>query len=56
MAESKIKPVRSEKEYVEALARIDFQMDAVPDSPELEELDALLDLVELYESRHEPMF
>ena len=55
MAEVKIRPVRSEKDYEEALARIDALMDAVPDSPEFEELDVLVDLVELYESRHEPM-
>ena len=56
MAETKIRPVRSDKEYVEALARIDVLMDAVTGSPEFEELDALVGLVELYESRHEPMF
>ena len=55
MAEANVKPVRSEKDYEEALARIDALMDAVPDSPEFEELDVLVDLVELYESRHEPM-
>ena len=55
MAKANVKPVRSEKDYQEALARIDALMDAVPDSPEFEELDILVDLVELYESRHEPM-
>ena len=55
MAKAKIRTVRSEKNYEEALARIDALMDAVPDSPEFEELDVLVDLVELYESRHEPM-
>ena len=30
-------------------------MDAAPDSPEGDELDVLVDLVELYESKHEPM-
>ena len=55
MAKANMKPVRSEKDYEGALARIDALMDAVPDSPEFEELDVLVDLVELYESRHEPM-
>ena len=55
MAKAKIRPVRSEKDYEEALARIEALMDAVPDSPESEELDVLVDLVELHESRHEPM-
>ena len=55
MTQANIKPVRSEKDYEEALARIDALIDAVPESPEFEELDVLVDLVELYESRHEPM-
>ena len=55
MARARIKPVRSEKEYEKTLARIDALMDAAPDSPEFEELDVLVHLVELYESRHEPM-
>ena len=55
MANTTIKPIRTEKDYEEALARIDALMDAVPGSPELDELDVLADLVELYESRHEPM-
>ena len=55
MAKANVKPIRSEKDYEEALARIDALMDAVPDSPEFEQLDVLVDIVELYESRHEPM-
>ena len=55
MANTKIKPIRTEKDYEEALARIDALMDAVPDSPGFDELDVLADLVELYESQHEPM-
>ncbi len=50
-----IKPVRTETDYTAALARIDELMDAEPDSPEGEELDALADLVELYEAKHVPM-
>lgn len=55
MANTKMKPVRTEKDYEEALARIDALMDAMPGSPAFDELDVLADLVELYESRHEPM-
>ena len=55
MANAKIRPIRSEKDYDEALARIDVLMDATPGSPAFDELDVLADLVELYESRHEPM-
>jgi HTH-type transcriptional regulator/antitoxin HigA len=50
-----IKPIRTEADYQAALARIDELMDAEPDSREGEELDLLADLVELYESKHEPM-
>lgn len=51
----KIKPVRTEADYEAALARIDELMDAVPGSPKGRELDVLADLVELYETKHEPM-
>ncbi len=50
-----IKAIRSEKDYEAALARISELMDAEPDSPEDEELDVLVDLVELYESKYVPM-
>ena len=55
MATGKIKPVRTKQDYEDALARIDALMDAAPGSPEFDELDILVDLVELYESKHEPM-
>ena len=41
--------------YETALARIDALMDADPGNSDARELDVLVDLVELYESRHEPM-
>ena len=50
-----IEPIRTEADYETALARIDELMDAEPDSPEGRELDVLVDLVDLYERRHEPM-
>ena len=50
-----IKPIRSERDYEAALGRISELMDAEFDSPEGEELDVLVDLVELYESKHVPM-
>ena len=50
-----IRPVRTEADCEAALARIDELMDADPDSSDARELDVLVDLVELYESRHEPM-
>ena len=50
-----IKPIRTEEEYEAALARVEVLMDAEPDTPEDEELDPLVDLVELYEYRNVPM-
>lgn len=50
-----VKPIRTEQDYEAALARVDELMAAAPGSPEGDELDVLVDLVELYESRHEPM-
>ena len=52
---SRIRPIRTEEDYEAALSRIDDLMDSEPDSPEGEELEVLVDLVELYESRHVPM-
>ena len=48
-------PIRSERDYKAALNRISELMDAETDTPDGEELDALVDLVELYESEHVPM-
>ena len=50
-----IKPIRSETDYDAALARIFELMDTEPDSPKGDEFDVLVDLVELYESKHVPM-
>ncbi len=50
-----IKPVRTEEEYEAALARVEVLMDAEPNTPEDDELDLLIDLVELYEYRNVPM-
>jgi HTH-type transcriptional regulator/antitoxin HigA len=50
-----IKPVRTSADYERALARIDDLMGAEEGSPDGEELDVLVDLVELYESRSLPV-
>ena len=50
-----IEPIRAQADYETALARVDELMDSEPDGPEGRELDVLVDLVDLYESRHEPM-
>ena len=50
-----IKPIRSDGDYEAALGRISVLMDAEADSPEGEELDFLVDLVDRYESRLVPI-
>ena len=50
-----INPIRTPADHAAALVRIDQLMDAEPGTPEGRELDVLVDLVELYESKHEPM-
>lgn len=55
MVKNTIKSIRTEVDYEAALARIDALMDAEADSAEFDELDVLADLVELYESKHDPM-
>ena len=52
---AEVKPIRTETDYVAALARVDELMDAEQGSPKGEELDVLVDLVELYESKHVPI-
>jgi len=50
-----VTPVRTEVDYQDALARIDALMDAAAGSPEGEELDVLVDLVALYETRRDAL-
>ncbi len=50
-----VTPVRTETDYQAALARIDALMDAAAGSPEGEELDVLVDLVALYETRRDAL-
>ena len=50
-----VKPIRTEEDYEAALVRIDEIFEAEFDSPEGRELDVLVDLVELYESKHVSM-
>ena len=50
-----IKPIRNENDYNAALSRVDELMSAEPGSPESKELNALADLVELYEAKNEPL-
>ena len=50
-----VKPIRTEEDYEAALVRIDEIFEAESGSSEGRELEILVDLVELYESRHVPM-
>ena len=49
---AKLKPIRTEEDYEAALARIEELLDAERGDPEGEELDVLVDLVELYETKY----
>ncbi len=48
-------PIRTEKDYDAALARIDTLMNADMGTPEGDELDILVTLVEAYEAKHYPI-
>ncbi len=50
-----VRPVRTEEDYEAALARIDELMEAEPNTPEDDELDVLVSLVERYEENHHPI-
>ncbi|MBQ9539193.1 MAG: DNA-binding protein [Treponema sp.] len=49
------KLIKTEKDYNEALKRIELLFDAEEGSPEAEELELLSALVELYEKEHFPI-
>ena len=48
-------PIRTEKDYDAALARIDTLMNADMGTPEGDELDILVTLVEAYDAKHYPI-
>lgn len=50
-----INPIKTEADYDAALERIELLMDAEVDSPEGDELDILVTLVEAYEDKHHPI-
>ena len=47
-----IKPIKCEADYDAALARVDDLMDAELDTPQGDELDILVTLIEKYEAQH----
>jgi HTH-type transcriptional regulator/antitoxin HigA len=50
-----MKPIKNEETYNKALARIEELWGAEPDTPNGDELDILLVLVEAYEEKHYPI-
>ena len=50
-----VKPIKNEADYDEALAAIDSLMGAASNTPEGDELDVLVTLVEAYEAEHWPI-
>ena len=48
-------PIKTESDYQNALTKIERLFDAEPLSPELERLDILTTLVEIYEQQHYPI-
>jgi HTH-type transcriptional regulator/antitoxin HigA len=51
----KIRIIRTEDEYEQALARLETLMDAMPGTPEEDELDLLSFLIDKYEEEHFPI-
>ena len=49
-----IKVLKTEEDYEEALARADEIFDAIPGSPEGNELELLLLVIRDYEDKHHP--
>ncbi len=50
-----IKPIRTEKDYKEALTLIDFLWESKPNTPNYDRLDILITLVEVYEEKNYPI-
>ncbi len=50
-----IKPVKTEKDYQEALQRLDELFDAKTGTPESDEADILALLIDNYENEHYPV-
>ena len=50
-----IRPIKTEADYEAALKKINQLMDAELDTPDGDQLDVLVTLVEAYEARHDPI-
>jgi HTH-type transcriptional regulator / antitoxin HigA len=55
IAETEVRPIRTDQDYERALAEIRRLFDAPPGSPEYDRLEVLSILVEAYEEAHYPM-
>ena len=53
--EMELKPIKTEEEYEEALAKVEELWEAEPGSPEGKLLVKLITLVEAYEEKHHPI-
>lgn len=51
-----ITPIKTSRDYDNALRRIEQLMDAVPNTKRGDELDILTTLVEAYEAKHHPIY
>ena len=47
-----IKPIKTQEDYDTALSQIESLMDAKPNTPQMDELEVLTTLVEVYEEQH----
>jgi len=47
-----IKPIKSEEDYTATLSQIEQLMDALPNTPQIDELEVLTTLIEAYEEQH----
>lgn len=50
-----LKPIKTEKDYKEALKQIDILWDSKPNTPNYDKLDILITLVEVYEEKNYPI-
>ena len=55
LSEMNIKPIKSEKDYENALKRLDELWDSEEGTPEGDEFEILFTLVEAYEKKHYPI-
>lgn len=51
----KIKPLKTDKDYKSALEHVQRLWNAEPDTPDGDDLDVLITLIEAYEEKHYPI-